>query len=336
MSSPFTISGPSTKREKQLLLVAGILALLVVIPLLFMLYGGSASAVIVQRNALRKEVAELEKAVEKKTTIQKKLADYTNKSLPPSGTSTRDKYLKILFDLGLDCGFQDLKVDSISGSTASSSVRMGKSSGFQTFSFKLIGNASLENLTALLRRFYETDLLQMVRSLSIKPIDQSNKMGIVMEIEAIALDSAKRRSIELNVDPDSAFVEALEQKAKLVNERSLFSVYRPPTPEKGPEGPQQPEQQFTEAMYTFVSAVFEVNGVCQVWIDRRLKGDKLKLKIGDRFEIDGVDCTIREIDLNQITISLMTEGEDDKMEETLMTVRVGKCFNDFEGSEDET
>ena len=331
MSSNFTITGPTTKREKQLMLVAGILAVSVVVPLLFMLYGGSSATVFLQRNALRKEVETLEQTVEKKAAIQRKLNDYVSRSLPPMGTTTREKYLNLLYDQASACGFQDVKVNSTT-STGSSTLKSAKSSGFQTFSYKLTGKTSLDGLTKLLQRFYGAELLQLIKSISIKPVDQSNRMEISMDIEAIALDAAKRTStIELNPGSDEQLLETLAAQVRQINERALFSMYRPPTPPNQPTPPPaQPEQKFTEAMYTYVSAVLEVNGICQVWIERRLKGDKLKLKIGDHLDVDGIDCIIRDITLDKITIGAMVEGENNQMQEDLYSIRVGRCINDFE------
>ena len=332
MSSNFTIAGPSTKREKQLLLVAGILAVSVMVPLLFSLYGGSSGTVFLQRNALRKEVETLEQTVEKKAAIQRKLNDYVNRSLPPMGTTTREKYLNMLYDQASDCGFKDVKVNSTTG-TGSSTPKATKSSGYQTFSYKLTGKASLDGLTKLLQRFYGAELLQLIKSLSIKPLDQSNNMDISMDIEAIALDTAKRTpTIELNPGSNATVLETLEAQVQKVNERALFSMYKPPVPEnQAPPTPEQPEPEFTEAMYTYVSAILEVNGVYQVWIDRRLKGDKLKLRLGDHIDIDGIDCVIRDITLDKITIAAK---EEDQAEEELYSIRVGKCINDFDVDED--
>ena len=332
MSSNFTIAGPSTKREKQLLLAAGILAVTVMVPLLFSLYGGSSSAVFLQRNALRKEVETLEQTVEKGTALQRKLNDYVNRSLPPMGTTTRDKYLNLLYDQASDCGFKEVKVVSQT-STGSSTSKSAKSSEYQTFSYKLTGKASLGNLTKLLQRFYGAELLQLIKSLSIKPLDQSNNMDISMDIEAIALDTAKRtQPIELNPGSDATILETLEAQVLKVNERALFSMYRPPAPaNQAPPAPVQPEQRFTEAMYTYVSAVLEVNGVYQVWIERRLKGDKLKLRIGDHLDVNGIDCVIRNITLDKITIAAKDE---DQAEEELYSIRVGKCIDDFDVDED--
>ena len=325
MSSNFTIAGPSSKREKQLLLAAGILAVLVMVPLLFSLYGGSSSTVFLQRNALRKEVETLEQTVEKKAALQRKLDDYVRRSLPPMGTTTREKYLNLLYDQASACGFQEVKVNSTT-STGSSAPKAAKSSGYQTFSYKLTGKASLGSLTKLLQRFYGAELLQLVKSLSIKPLDQSNNMDISMDIEAIALDTAKRTpTIELNPGSNATILETLEAQVQKVNERALFSMYRPPAPvNRTPPTPAQPEQKFTEAMYTYVSAVLEVNGVYQVWIERRLKGDKLKLRIGDHLDINGIDCVIRDITLDKITIAAMLEGDEDPTQEELYSIRVGK------------
>ena len=321
MSSPFSLSTPSTKREKQLLLIAGILAFLVVVPLLYSLYGGTSATVFVKRNALRNEVKELEKTVQKKEAIQKKLTEYLSQSLPPM-VQTRDKYMQRLDALAKECGFQNSNVNPVAA------TRSSKSSGYQPFSYKLTGTVSLEGLTNLLKQVYEAEVLQLIKTIAIKPVDQSNRMDITMDIEAIALDSAKKSStINWSINSDEDFQQLLGDQVRRVNERALFSVYKPPAPEQvAPPPPKEPD--FTEAMHTFVNTIVDVNGVYEVWLDRRLKGDRLKLKVGDHFVLDGVDCVLKDIMFDRITIEAAGEEGDD--EETRFSVRMGKCFNDFE------
>ena len=331
MNSTFSISA-STKREKQLLLVAGILAILVFVPLLYSLYGSSASKVFIQRNALRQEVQELEKTVQKKAALQKKLTDYVHQSLPPMGATTREKYLNLLTDLVKQCGFQITQLNAGSSGTSSTAMSRTKSSGFQTFSYKLTGTTSLEGLTSLLKRFYEAEVLQLIKTLSIKPVDQSNKMEISMDIEAIALENAKKQlSINWNINENEDFQQSLGDQVRKVNQRALFSMYKPPQPPPAENAPAPPvEQKFSEAMHTFVSGIVDVNGDYQVWIDRRLKGDTLKLKIGDHLDVDGVDCVIRDISFDRVTIGASVEEEGGEVEESRFSIRVKKSFNDFE------
>ncbi|MCL2303858.1 MAG: hypothetical protein FWC43_00790 [Planctomycetaceae bacterium] len=319
-----------TKREKQLLLIAGVLAFLVLIPLLYSLYGGTSSRVFQQRNVLREEVRKLEQAVEKKAEIRKKLADYVSQSLP-QGAMIGERYSNHISDLARQSGFQNLRLTSSSpGASSAAASRTNRSSGFQTFSYKLTGNASLEELTSLLREFYGAELLQLIRSLSIRPLDQSNRMEISMDIEAIALDSARRQTtIPWLPNPDEDFQQILSDQVRQINERALFSVYRPPVQERPADPPPKlPDQKYTEAMHTYVAFISDVNGVYRVQLDRRLKGDKLWLGVDDRFEMDGVDCAIREIHFDRITIGLIEE--DDSVEETRFSIRLGKCINDFE------
>ena len=315
------------------MLVAGLLAILVLVPLLYSLYGSSASKVFIQRNALRKEVQELEKAVQKKEVLQKKMTDYVHRSLPPMGATTREKYLNLLSDLVKQCGFQEMRINPGSSGTSSTAMSRTKSSGFQTFSYKLTGTTSLEGLTNLLKQFYEAEVLQLIKTLSIKPVDQSNKMEISMDIEAIALEDAKKQlSINWNINENEDFQQLLGDQVRKVNDRALFSMYRPPVPQTPTPPPKQvPPQKFTEAMYTVVSGIVDVNGVYQVWIDRRLKGDTLKLKIGDHLVVDGADCFIRDITLDKITIGVIVEEEEGgEVEESRLSIRAQKCFNEFE------
>lgn len=329
----FTISfTPKTKREKQLLIVAGFLALFVIIAALYMLYGGSASRVILQRNHCRKEVAELEQKVANMALYKKQIADYIKRSLPPMGTMTENRYQKIVLDEASDAGFKNAQTFLISSKSSK------KGSEYQAITIKLTGESSLESLTKLMRRFNEHDLLHLIKKLTVKPLEQSNRMSIEMTVEAIALDLAKTKlEIDPNYRTEESYLENLAKQVEEINNRAFFSAYRPPAPERSePPERSRPRHRFTEAMYTFVSAVIEVNGVSQVWIEQRLKGNKLKLVVGDKFEVDGVECFIREINLHGVKIGAMVESEENEneLEEMQYTVRVGKCIDDFDEGEE--
>jgi len=324
-----------TKREKQLMLIAGTLAFLVLVPLLYSLYGGSSSKVFAQRNLLRKEVAELQQAVRNKEANQKKLEVYMDQSLPLLGNwaTTRDRYQIRLGNLMRDNGFQDSNV-TVNRATSQTPTTRSNRNGFQTFSYRLRGTASLEALTNLLREFYAAEFLHIIKSLSITPVEQSNRMTISMEVEAIALDNAKRQTnIAWNPSEDTDFQQLLGDYVRQVNDRALFSVYRPPTPPTPPPTPPPPppEYVFTEAMHTIVGFIGDVNGVYEVHLDRQLKGDKLRLKVGDRFTVDGIECVIREIRFDRITIGAI-DDESDPPQEDRFSIRMGKSINDFEES----
>lgn len=329
----FSNLSKSSDREKKLLIIAGIMLIVIVLPMLYSMYSGT-SGVFARRNALREKVAELERTVERGRLYARRLDEYAAKSLPPRGDQARDWYKKWLLDQAVKSGFQNVKVENLSSSKPNK-----KNPEIQNFSFRLTGESSLHGLTDLLYDFYGAQHAQLIKTLTLRALEESNKLSVSMDIESFSLDREKHnKGFEMNPISDSAKLEYLRALAQEVNNRALFSAYSPPPGEGPPPAPpQETQQKFTDAMYTYISAVVEINGKYQVWIDRRLKGDQLRLFIGDHIDVNGYDCIIREIDLRKIVIETKVENEEDGslMDDVQFTIRVGRCIDDFEEEEEE-
>lgn len=82
-----------------------------------------------------------------------------------------------------------------------------------------------------------------------------------------------------------------------VNKVVLVTVNDPPPPP--PETPKKLE--FDDAKYTILSAVLESANENQVWLHIRTKGQTLRLKAGDKFEIGSVKGIVKEIGSGRFT-----------------------------------
>lgn len=93
-----------------------------------------------------------------------------------------------------------------------------------------------------------------------------------------------------------------------VNKAVLVTVNDPPPPL--PEGPKKLD--FDDAKYTFLSAVLESPEDNQVWLHVRTKGQTLRLKVGDKFEVGSIKGTIKSIDASYVTFE--SDGKMKKLE----------------------
>ncbi len=317
MSTPFLNDNPTAKREKILLALAGVLAVVVLLPMLYSLYGGASSTIYVRRDKLREDVNDLVQKVKKEEAYKKRLDDYTKRSLPPLAELATLQYRKWLLDHAAKSGFQNPRA------SLTTAIKTDKSAGFRNYSFKLEGSASLAALTSFLHEFYEVDHLHLIKTLSVKPVQQSKTMEISMVIESLALDEAKQsKEIEMNLNDSPGFAALLREQVRTVDERGIFSPYRPPAVEGAPQSPPPGLKDYTEANFTYVTSIVEVDGVYEVWIQRRLKGDCLKLKVGDKFEVGGYPCMIKDIDFHKTTVEVIVDGESSDF-----VYRVGKNFD---------
>ena len=68
---------------------------------------------------------------------------------------------------------------------------------------------------------------------------------------------------------------------------------------------------FDDAKFTVLSAVIDVSGTGQIWLNVRPKGQTLKLGIGDKFEVGSVKGTVKEIGEGDFTFE--SEGKEHKL-----------------------
>lgn len=333
MSTTTNTSGTSS-REKKLMIVAGIMLVIIVIPMLLSFYGGSASLSRAQRNALRDEVETLETKAGSLTMYEKQLRKYMDRSLPPQGEASKDWYRKWLYNQAVKHHFQNVDAtDNSSGIARGGSAKASKL-GYQTYAFKLGGETSLANLSAFLGDFYKADHLHLIKSLSINSQNQSENLKITMNVETIALDSNTKKvdfaDLQMKYAEDPILLAQLDTAKSHINDRKLFSIFQPPQPPNlAPPAPVENEQDFTDAMYTYVTAVIEINGVYQVWINQRLKDRTLRLFVGDKFDVGGTECIVREIHFNKVVVGAIVK-DGDSVEEMPLTIRTGKSFEDCE------
>ena len=312
----FTNLSSPEKREKLLLVVAGFLLFVVIIPLAYTYYWQDTKKLRNQRTQLTTELKKLTDETKNAAEIKSRLEKLTAISLPSNNDVAQSAYQNWLLAQAKDSGLREVKIDQ------------GSVSPFKDFYKKytmtLNGKASLPQLATFLERFQRTDHLQLIRSVSIRPLKESQEMDVSIKVESLALKQAKAATtLTMNDKSDALPKETAKTMGQTIINRALFSAYVPPRPPGSGDLPPPPKPpSFEHAPYCYVTAVVEVDGKLQAWFDVRTEAKKYQLYEGQMFLLGGtLSCQVKKIDFDRVVI------EADRQ---LFTIKVGKAFTDYE------
>ncbi|MDR1289699.1 MAG: hypothetical protein LBK06_00710 [Planctomycetaceae bacterium] len=309
MNGIFDIS-TQEKRERLLLIAAGILLVCVVVPFCYNYFGKSIVKLREQNVTLEKSVAQLEAAVKDEKHVRERLAELGKQSLP-SGELAKSQYQNWLLDTAAAAGLRERKVDK-------GTPTLNKNN-YTQYTFKLNCKGSLEQLAEFLRRFQKTGYLHLVRKISPAMSKNSNLMDFTITVEVLSVIKAQTGRTLRVFDKD--ILQTTPDEQTILDEiktRKLFTAYTrpqspPPTPPRNPP--------FYQAPYCYVIAIVESDGRSQVWIDHRTAGKQYKLYEGDSFRLEGVNCTIEKIEFDRIHV----EADGQKF-----IIKQGKSFAEYE------
>ncbi|MDR3109168.1 MAG: hypothetical protein LBU65_05710 [Planctomycetaceae bacterium] len=312
-------STPSTnKRERLLIVIAGIMFLAMMIPLLNYLYGSSVSQMLQKRQVLNDEVSQLERTTRAKA-VREQLAKYQSQSMPPSEDLATAKYQNWILKLGENAGFSESKVDR-----GSSRLARGV---YKSYVFTYSGKATMKQLVTFLEQFRRYDNLQMIRSVTIKP-SRSDRLDLSLTIETLALDSSPNKTFDMKMTQPEPDAKSIARMADTIVNRKFFTPYTPPQPSRPQQPPPRPPAEppyFDPAPYCFVSVTIEKQDKPEVWIDYRTEGQQTRLTIGDKLSIGNVPCIVYEITFKTVGFAVdFGSGEGWK----LLEVKVGHSFAD--------
>jgi hypothetical protein len=109
----------------------------------------------------------------------------------------------------------------------------------------------------------------------------------------------------------------------MIRNRAILSEYTPPPPPTPPAPPPPPRPDFKASPFCVVTAIVEVDGKLQCWINHRPAGRMYYLFEGESFMLEGVRCTIKKIEINTSRIQVAAAGN-------VFAISVGKSFDEFD------
>lgn len=288
-----------TPREKNLALVVGLCAPLILGYFGWSWYSSAHAARTARLQAVTKQL-ELLQAKQRYVKAEEALREEWKKdSLPDNKEAALNQFQLWLAGIANKHQLSNLEV---LGQFAGESKGVAKK-----FKFSMDAFGSLDQLAKFLEEFARVDRLQEIRSLTLEP-DKSGKLKIALSAEALAVAGNKNSTLPEEIRTSWTSQDA----AKALATRNLFAAYVPPPPPKRPDPPYVApplpprEPPFDFGKLTFVTAVIENNGEPEVWITYRpweVNGTK-HLRSGDSFEFDSVRGKVVRIDVPSQSVDL--------------------------------
>jgi hypothetical protein len=291
------------KRERILVIATGTLVLLwLVVTLLFSGLSSPFGSLHASRANLAEEVEKKKNQVQKGREAEARLDQWRRRALPSDPNAAKSLYQNWLLELAVRKGVRGARVEP-----TATRQRRGI---YLSLAFSVQGQAELDELTRLLYDFYSAGHLHQIRRLSIKPLEGSREFDLFLLVEALSLPDADRNNELTEESSDRLAAGDLETYRKVIVDRNLFAPYSPPPPpvvRTEPREPPPPPPSFDHAKHTYVTGITAVDGIPQVWIQIRTKGQSLRLREGDRFEVGSLEGTVVRIGTREVVIELGDE-----------------------------
>jgi hypothetical protein len=287
-----------SKREKTLAAVVAAFAAALVLWLGFGLFSGPLSTLRSQIAAQTDKLETLQDQVVAAKKDQDRMARWNRRALPSDVARAGSLYQNWLLELAGKAGFRQKKVEP-------GEVRT-RTDSYSQLPFTVRGQATLEELVTFLYEFYSAGHLHQIRRLTVRPVEKSKDLDLVITVEALSLPAADRKD-QLSKEPAKRLaLGSLEEYRKAIAGRNILSPYRPPVvakPSKPPESEPKSEP-FDASKFAFVTGIVEVNGEPQVWVKARTTDEKFQLRQGENFQMGPFRATIARIDQRNVEIEI--------------------------------
>ena len=280
------------KREKVLAIIVSVLATAFVayyiLPIL--LHGNSAGRI--ERDRLAAEVHKKKNRIEQAEKAMTQIAECERRSLPSDRELAQSLYQNWLTQLVDRLKFRRSRVEPGGGRS--------NRDFYTSFSFTVRGQATLEELVQFLYAFYTAGHLHQVRHLTLKPLEDSRDLEVLMTIEALLLPGADRRDKLTTETSTRLRNKTLADYQQEIAARRPFSPYRALMAKKKIP----PVASFDSSKYDFLTGVTSRDGRPEAWFVARITDQKFQLHEGDTIEIDAVKGKIARIGVRDVEIEL--------------------------------
>ena len=324
------------KREQYLMIACGVILAVAVIPLAIYLFGSNVSKMNTRIETVQREIDELETKRLMSIGFEKRIKQDALNSLPATSEIAAAEYKNWL--TGLASRFENAQINNTSTTVEQAKTARRQAGGKQdanvfytNYKFSLNGKTTLNELGRFLQRFYEVETLHLIRSMTIKPIDNAQRVDVTMTIEAISIPQTANKTFEAKKKENDE-TNWLRMVAAVTN-RNFFSPYVDRTGITPPPGPIQQPPVVSASKYTFLNGITLSNDRPQAWFDFRLEGRQRILKVGDRFRIGETNCVLESVDVDENIAEVRVETRDretNTLSRTVWSLMVGDTFFDAE------
>jgi len=169
------------QRERMLAIAVGCLAVVLVLWFGWAYVDGQFRTRRQKIAALDGEVAGFRRKVMQSQIATRKLVEYEARSLPPDPELAKSLYQDWLLTEIKTVGFDEPQVKA----NVSQDNKL-----FVTHTFGISAKGTLRQVVDLLHAIYSADYLHRIKTLLIKPIENSKQFDITIDIDAVSLNSA--------------------------------------------------------------------------------------------------------------------------------------------------
>ena len=308
------------KREQYLMIICGVMLVVAVIPLGFYLFGADVARMQKKIESTQKEIRELETKRLASLNFEKRIKQAAADALPKDNELAASEYKNWLTSMTTALQFEGTQVSNTGTTSMKAKVPRGQSSllgpdtYYTVFKFSVSGKTTLNNLGRFLQQLYEVKTQHLVRSMTIKPIDNAQRVDVSMTIEAISIPQTLNASFEAKMKEDDE--TPWPQMIATVVDRNFFSPFVPEPPDRPPP---TPPAVASAAKHTYLNGITWSNDRPQAWFNFRLEGRQAIMKVGDRFRVGEANCTIEAINLDN-TVEVRVESRDRETGEMIREV----------------
>lgn len=246
-----------------------------------------------RRDSLQAELSRKQNLVLHARRSSRQLAEWEQQSLPANPQLARSLYQNWLVGL-----VDQVKLEA---AQVNSSAPQGSGDAYRRLTFNLTAQGDLAQIVRFLHAFYQAGHLHQIRSLTLAPAPASRRLVLNATIEALSLPGAVHRD-RLNDQPAQRLARPdVESYLQPIVNRSFFEPYTPPPPppprrpvvSDTPARPRPP--QFDVARYAFLTAIINIGGEPEAWINVRPTGELLRLRKGDQVRVGAFQGTVTRI-----------------------------------------
>lgn len=287
-----------SKREKTLAGTVAVIGVGLVLWLGFGLFSGPLDTLRTQITANSDKLNNLQDQVLRAKKAQDGMAQWNRQALPSDVARAGSLYQNWLLELAGKAGLRQKKVEP--GEARS------RTDAYRVLPFTVRGQASLDELVGFLYEFYSAGHLHQIRRLTVRPVEKSKDLDLVITIEALSLPSADRKDQLSKERSKRLALNSVDEYRKAIAARNVMSAYRPP-PVVRPPAPVAAEpkpEPFDPSKFAYVTGIVQVNGEPQVWVKARTTDEKFQLRQGDKFQMGPFSATVARIDLRNVEIEI--------------------------------
>ena len=311
----FDIANPQN-RERLLVIAAGI-ALSVIVIMVLPGQFSELSKLKRQREDLQGKISDLQRHERIKDEVQERMSSLKDKAFPSAvGTPQRNTamsgYQNWLLGLASSAGLGD--DIQIHDGTAAGVRDADNKVIFPKITFTLRGEGRLDQIAEFLRRFHRTDYLHMMTTVSPRPLPRNPNLCIAeFRIEVLVLPTVTTANVPSSERETTAITAAEREMLNTIRTRAILSEYTPPPPPPPTPPPMvetrtPPPPEFYHSPHCFIEGINTVDGTPQCWIRIRTTDKQYFLYEGESFELDGVEATIKKIEVRTRRVHVAAEG----------------------------